>query len=194
MVCTLETTCPQASAAVQVRRIVPDPLQPDGRTSSSYVTTASEHASVAVARPVAAGSVDWPHSTTMSAGKLRCGAKLSRMTRVWTAVALLPQESVATHVRAIVPVPQPVRAAWSEYETVGDEHASVAVAWPVAAGRTECPHSIAASPGARSTGAVVSATVIVCRADVLLPQASVAVQVRVIVPVPPQLPRLSTSA
>ena len=96
-----------------------------------------------------------------------------------------PQVSVAFHVRTIVPEPlQPERLAASAYVTVGVEQLSVAVAWPVAVGRVECPHSTAVLAGRVNEGAAVSTTAIVWKPLLVLPQASVAVQVRVIVPVP----------
>ena len=48
-------------------------------------------------------------------------------------------------------------------------------------------HSSTRFAGSRSAGGVVSCTVMVCRPLVLLPQASVAVQVRLMILLPPQL-------
>jgi len=57
-------------------------------------------------------------------------------------------------------------------------HASVAVAMPLALVLVSAGHSKTRSGGQVTTGLVISRTVMVCKQLVLLPQASVAVQVR----------------
>ena len=78
----------------------------------------------------------------------------------------------------------------SVYVIVGDAaQASTAVGLPVAVGAVDAPHWIVVSraPAAsENTGGRVSTIVIVCVPLDLLPHLSVAVHVRVIVPVPPQ--------
>jgi hypothetical protein len=63
-----------------------------------------EHASLAVARPVAAGDVEWPYSTVMRGGETRAGAVVSTTEIVWTPAEAFPHASTAVHVRRIVPV------------------------------------------------------------------------------------------
>jgi hypothetical protein len=71
--------------------------------------------------------------------------------------------------------------------------ASVAVAVPVAAGNVEAPQATVTSTGQVITGGVVSTTVIVCTHEAVLPQESVAVQVRVMTELPAQVPACTTS-
>src|ERR1043166_6849224 len=61
------------------------------------------------------------------------------------------------------------------------------VGTPVTLVRVSPGHWSTMSPGSRSDGAVVSRTVIVCNPLALLPQPSLAVQVRVMILLPPQL-------
>ena len=58
--------------------------------------------SVAVAVPVADGSVDASHETVLSAGQLMVGAEVSRTVMVCVQDELLPLSSVAVHVRVMV--------------------------------------------------------------------------------------------
>src|SRR5437899_3282745 len=64
---------------------------------------------------------------------------------------------------------------------------SVAVAIPVTLVRVSAGQSRVRLGGAAIVGGVMSRTVMVCRAEALLPQLSVAVQVRAMTLVPPQL-------
>src|SRR2546430_15181316 len=66
-------------------------------------------------------------------------------------------------------------------------HASVAVAMPLALVLVSAGHSKVRSGGQVTTGLVISRTVMVCTQLALLPQASVAVQVRAMTLVAPQL-------
>src|SRR5215472_5010969 len=66
-------------------------------------------------------------------------------------------------------------------------HVSCAVASPVLLAFVLAGHSSVTFGGSVSVGGVISRTVIVCTALVLLPHVSVAVQVRAITRVPPQL-------
>jgi hypothetical protein len=139
---------------------------------------------------VAVGSIEWPHSTATSLGRVICGVVESTTVIVCTPVEVCPQASAAVHVRTIVPdPPHPVRFTWSECVTVGLKQASVAVAWPVAPGSVEWPHSTVMSDGTLRFGARLSITVIVWVAATRFPQVSVAVHVRAMVP--PQLVRLA---
>ena len=65
--------------------------------------------------------------------------------------------------------------------TVKPLQLSVAVAEPVASGVVEAVQFTEASGGQVMVGAAVSLTVIVCTQEAVLPQASVAVQVRAMV-------------
>src|SRR5213592_3727004 len=105
---------------------------------------------------------------------------------VCTQVAKLPLSSVAVQVRVMTPVlPQP-GAKVSVWVIVTAPHVSLPVAWPVPAGLVSPVHSTVLSDGTVRLGLVVSTTVIFCAPLVVLLQASVAVQVRVITPVLPQ--------
>jgi hypothetical protein len=59
-------------------------------------------ASVAVAVPVAAGSVEAPQATVTLAGQVITGGVVSTTVIVWAHEAALPQESVAVQVRVMV--------------------------------------------------------------------------------------------
>ena len=185
IVWTQEAVLPQSSVAVQVREMVSVLPQP-GAEESEKLTVASPHVSVAVAEPVAEGPVGSPHSTVASGGQVMTGGVVSTTVIVWTQEAVLPQSSVAVQVREMVSVlPQP-GAEESEKLTVASPHVSVAVAEPVAEGPVGSPHSTVASAGQVMTGGVVSTTVIVWTQEAVLPQSSVAVQVREMVSVLPQ--------
>jgi hypothetical protein len=70
---------------------------------------------------------------------------------------------------------------------------SIAVALPVALGSVEALQSTVVSAGQVMLGAVVSTTLMVCLQSAVLPQLSVAVQVRVITFVFGQLPATTLS-
>src|SRR5437773_9307432 len=162
---------PQASVAVQVRTCttgqLPLLVSPTRRSSDlSQVSVA-----VAVAKLGAAGQ-----SIVLGTGKAAItGAVMSRTLMVWLAVLLLPQASV------VVPYPTRIRSQLplllSTKLNVGvasQVSVAVAVAKLGVAGQ-----SIVLGAGkAAITGAVMSRTLIVWLAVLLLPQASVAVQVR----------------
>jgi hypothetical protein len=139
--------------------------------------------SVAVALPVFAGSVLAVHSMVMLPGHVIAGAVLSSTVMVWTQLLLLPQSSMAVHVRVIVySCGHPPAAVTSAYVGVTElSQLSVAVALPVLAGSVLAVHSIVTFIGQVIAGAVLSSTVMVWTQLLLLPQSSIAVQVRVIV-------------
>src|SRR5258707_11087329 len=97
---------------------------------------------------------------------------------VWLAVLLLPQASLAVQVRVTeVEAPQPAVVTSAEVSVKVLPQASVAVA---TAKTGVAGHSMVLGGGSAAiTGAVVSTTLMVWLAVLLLPQASVAVQVRV---------------
>src|SRR5215212_541840 len=104
------------------------------------------------------------------------------MVIVCDTVAVLPAQSVAVQVRVIVPVLQVPRFELSTDVITGfGSQLSVAVG---AVNAAVAGHWIvASSPWPLSTGGVVSSMVIVCDTVAVLPTQSVAVQVRVTVPV-----------
>ena len=55
----------------------------------------------AVATPVSDGSLDWSHSTVTSGGHVRTGGVVSTTLITCTQLELLPQASVAVHVRVM---------------------------------------------------------------------------------------------
>jgi len=78
-------------------------------------------------------------------------------------------------------------------EVVEESQLSVAVAEPVADGSVEAVHSTVTLAGAVTTGAVVSVASMVCWQLAVLPQASVAVHVRVMIVFCGQLPGATLS-
>src|SRR5215212_7699907 len=104
------------------------------------------------------------------------------MVIVCDTVAVLPAQSVAVQVRVTVPVLQVPRFVLSTDVITGfGSQLSVAVG---AVNTAVAGHWIvASSPCPLSTGAVVSSMVMVCDTVAVLPAQSVAVQVRVTVPV-----------
>jgi hypothetical protein len=81
---------PQASVAVQVRVRVPVPAHPVSAPASECERVGgAPELSVAIAWPVAAGSVEWPHGTVAFSGRVRTGGVKSTSTVV-EAVSLHP--------------------------------------------------------------------------------------------------------
>jgi len=117
------------------------------------------------------------------AGQAMVGGVLSLTTMICAQVLVLPQSSVANHVRVIVPLCGHAPPAFESVKvTVGEpSQLSVAVAEPVTTGNVLTVHSNVMFAGQVSTGATLSSTTIVCAQVLELPQASVALQVRVIV-------------
>jgi len=100
---------------------------------------------------------------------------------------LLLQESIASQRRRIVRALPQLLLTLSLKLTFTALQASVAVALPVALGAMLAPHSTVTFVGAVIVGGEVSRTVIVCTQVELLPQGSVARQVREMILVLPQL-------
>jgi hypothetical protein len=147
-------------------------------------TTGVLQLSVAVAIPVFAGAVLAEHSIVTFAGQnVITGGVLSSMTITWVQVLMLPQASVAFHVRVMVySCGQAPATVASVNDTTGVLQLSVAVAIPVFAGVGLTVHWIVTFGGQNViTGGVLSSTMITCTQAVLLPQLSVAVQVLLIV-------------
>src|SRR5262245_45664575 len=120
------------------------------------------------------------------------GLVVSTTVMIWSQVATLPQASVAVQVRVMTPVlPQPGAKA-SVWLIATLPQVSLPVAVPVALGPVGAVHAPDALAGQVIEGLVVSTTVMVCTRLVLLPESSMAVQVRETTFVPPQ-PLLTTS-
>src|SRR6185295_11739451 len=178
IVCEAVEEFPQASVAVQVRVTEYSFAQVPGVVASANVNEGdASQASVAVA---VANEGDEVHSIVLGAGReAMCGAVLSSTAIVCEAVEELPQASVAVQVRvteySLAQVPGVVASA---KVSAGDaSQASVAVA---VAKLGDEVHSMVEGAGREAMcGAVLSSTAIVCEAVEELPQASVAVQVRV---------------
>src|SRR6266705_5072806 len=115
------------------------------------------------------------------------GGVVSRTVMVWTQRELLPQASVAIQVRAMTLVALQLFVTESLKLTLTAPQPSWAVATPVEFVPVSAGHSSTRFGGQVMTGGVVSRTVMVWRQLLLLPQASVAVQVRAMTLVPPQL-------
>src|SRR5439155_25109181 len=176
---------PQSSVAFQCRVMVlvlPQPVT----SVSVWLMAALPQVSLPVAVPVAVGSVEAVHSTVLLAGQLMVGAVVSTTVMVWSQVLLLSQASVAFQCRVMVLVlPQPVTSV-SVWLMAALPQVSLPVAVPVAVGSVEAVHSTVLLAGQLMVGAVVSTTVMVWSQVLLLSQASVAFQCRVMVLVLPQ--------
>src|SRR5882672_5206358 len=88
--------------------------------------------SVAVAEPLLATLVDWPHCNWVSAGQLITGAVVSTKLMCWVQLALLLQLSVAVQMRSTPAWPVQLAVAVSLETIVGlPPQLSVAVAEPL---------------------------------------------------------------
>ena len=140
--------------------------------------------SEAVAEPVLAGAVLSVHSIVVLAGQVSDGGVLSSTVTVCKHVLLFPQASVAVHVLVMVYSCGQAPAAVTSLEvtTGARSQLSVALATPVLAGAVLSEHSIVRLAGHEViVGGVLSSTVITWRQVLLFPQASVAIQVLLIV-------------
>src|SRR5664279_5369076 len=178
MVWAAEELLPQASVAVHVRVTLYEPAQAPGVvTSLNTSVNAEPQASEAVAT---ANTGEAGQSIVESAGSGSItGAVTSWTLMVCAAEELLPQASVAVHVRVTLyePAQAPGVVTSVKVRVNAEPQASLAVA---TANTGTAGQSIVESAGSGSiTGAVTSCTLMVCAAEELLPQASVAVQVRV---------------
>src|SRR6266571_3475324 len=141
----------------------------------------------AVAMPVTLVLVLAGHSRTRSGGQVIVGGVVSRTVMVWTALRLLPHWSVALQVREMILALPQLLLTESLKLTLTDPQLSWAVATPVTLVLVLAGHSSTTLLGAVIAGGVVSRTVMVWTQLRLLPHWSVAVQVRAITFVPPQL-------
>src|SRR5258707_1055919 len=137
--------------------------------------------------PVLLVLVSAGHSSVRLAGAVIEGGVISRTVIVCTALALLPQASVAVQVRAMTLVPPQLLVTASLKLMVTALQPSEAEATPVTLVLVLAGQFKVRLAGAVIEGGVKSRTVIVCTAGALLPQASVAVQVRAMTLAPPQV-------
>src|SRR5919197_984424 len=131
---------PQPSVAVQVRSIPATPVQLAGvPASANVIVTGAAQLSVAVAEPVLPGSVEAPHWSCWSGGQVMVGGVVSTKMMCWTQVAVLPQPSVAFHVRSMPGTPVQLAAVATSPNAIvtGAAQWSVAVAEPVLLGSVE---------------------------------------------------------
>jgi hypothetical protein len=192
MVCEAVDALPQASVAVHVLVTEYDPAHwPFVVTSAKVNVNALPQASVAVA--VANCGVAGQVIVDASGNCAITGAVVSPTLIVCEAVDVLPQASVAVQVRVTeyVPAQAPFVVTSAKVKVNVLPQASVAVA--VANSGTEGQEIVDGAGNCEITGAVVSCTLMVCDFVDVLPQASVAVQVRVTEYEPAQAPFVVTS-
>ena len=185
-VCTAVATLPHPSVAVQVRLTIYSAGQSPGTmTSLELSVKANPQASDAeTEKDGKPGQL-----IVLSGGNNKITGGVTSCTWITcAAVELLPQASVAVHVRVVVYVPWQLPATvWSakvRVKLLPQASVAVAVAKDGVAGQLM-------TEGAGKgliTGAVTSCTVMTWDAVELLPQASVAVHVRVLVYDPAQAP------
>src|SRR6266498_3609106 len=130
-------------------------------TSLCVIVTGWPQLSVAVAEPVLLGSVESPHSRTLSRGHEITGGVRSAKVRCWTHVATLWQASSAIQVRSMPAWPVQLAAVGASLCVIvtGWPQLSVAVAEPVLPGSRSEEHTSTLSSGQVMTGGVVSAKV-----------------------------------
>ena len=155
---------PQSSVAIHVLVIEDSCGHPAPNVTSLNVTaTTGSQLSVAVAVPVAGGSVLWPQAIVILGGHVIAGPRLSIRTIIWVHELELPQPSCAVQVLVMVlPWGQPPPAVTSLNPMIGaDEQLSVAVAVPVLAGAVLSEHAIVIFGGQVITGGTLSSTTII---------------------------------
>lgn len=182
---------PHPSSAVQVRVIIYSFGQVPLVVTSANVKVGVPQLSVTVG-VVQEGTPE--HSIEEGPGSPEMtGGVVSSTLMIWDAVAVLPHPSSAVQVLVIVySFGQEPFVVTSAKVNVGVPQLSVTVG-VVHDGVPE--HSILDGPGnPEMTGGMVSSTLIVCVAVAVLPQSSVAVQVRVILYSLGQVPLVVTSA
>jgi hypothetical protein len=100
------------------------------------------------------------HWSVTLAGRIKDGGVVSITVIVCNAVATLPQESAALHVRLIIFVPPQLLLTESVKVTVVVLQPSVTLGTPVALVAVDAPHSSVKSDGPTIVGGVVSRIVI----------------------------------
>src|SRR6266581_3384561 len=153
-----------------------------------------EQLSVAVGRPVFAGSSETLHSTIAFVGQVRTGGIVSSTVILCVASPKLPHSSVTRYTRVTVPGHRPTSPLSLDRENVSvGLHVSLAVP-PAARNAARLAYAAGTSSahwtatfGQVMVGFRVSTTVMVCTPLVLLPHWSIAVHWRRTVLVRPQL-------
>src|SRR6266446_6294416 len=156
--------------------------------------TLVEQLSVAVGRPVFAGSNEVLHSTIALVGQVRTGGIVSSTVNLCVASPKLPHSSVTRYTRVTVPGQRPTSPLSLVREKVSvGLHVSLAVP-PAARNAARLAYAAGTSPahwtarfGQVIVGFCVSTTAMVCSPLVVLLHGSVAVHRRRIVRVSPQL-------
>src|SRR5690349_20947654 len=192
IVCVAVAVLPQSSVAVHVRVIENEPAQAPGVVTSLKVSsTSASHRSVAVG--VVHDGVASQLMVEAGGKALIVGGVTSSTLIVCVAVAVLPQSSVAVHVRVIEnePAQAPGVVTSLKVSSTSASHRSVAVG--VVHDGVASQLMVVAPGSVEITGGVTSSTLIVCVAVAVLPQSSVAVHVRVIENEPAQAPGVVTS-
>lgn len=164
MVCIHVLVLPQSSVATQVRVMVSScGHAPPTVTSVEVMVGVASQLSVAVAFPVLPGKVLAVHSMVVLAGHEIAGGTLSSITIVCTQLLVLPQSSVATHVRVMVLSSghDPPIVTSVDVRVGVASQLSVAVAVPVSAGNVLPEHWIVTFAGHAMIGATLSSTTIV---------------------------------
>src|SRR5438093_4487827 len=138
-------------------------------------------ASMALALPVSAGSVEAVQTTLTLAGQVITGPTVSVTVTVWSQVDVLPQLSVAVQVRVMTylpaQLPGAVTSLWVLLAT--PLQVSLALALPVSAGSVEAVQTTLTLAGQVITGPTVSVTVMVWSQVDVVRQLVLAVQARV---------------
>jgi hypothetical protein len=171
----------RASVAVQVTVVVPsgnvDPLAGVQLTATLPSTT-----SLAVTLYVKITPVAPVASTVALAGTVTTGRVVSVTVTVKEAAPLLPRASMAVHVTVVAPSGNVAPLAGAHVAGTAPSMLSVADVVKLKGAPVAPVASTLAFAGTVTTGPIVSATVTVKAAARLLPRASVAVHVTVVVP------------
>src|SRR5438093_13151046 len=138
-------------------------------------------ASMALALPVAAGSVEAVQTTLTLAGQVITGPTVSVTVMVWSQVDALPQLSLAVRVGELRELPEQLPGAVTSLWVIlaTPLQASMALALPVSAGSVEAVQTTLTLAGPVTTGPTVSVTVMVWSQVDYSPHFRSAVQVRV---------------
>jgi hypothetical protein len=134
MSCWQVVVLPQSSVAVQVRVTILRVGQgPPAILSANVTVGLASQLSVALALPVALGSVEPLQATATSGGQVSTGGVVSCTVIIWLQTFVFPWQSLAVHVRVITIVPrQGPSVMLSANVTVGrGSHLSRAVALPI---------------------------------------------------------------
>ena len=165
------------SIAVQFTIVVPR----GNRAGASLATDATPTASVATGEPMSTGvpSGDEASAVTL-AGAASAGGVVSTTRTSCAAVCLLPAASAAVHATTVVPRPNSGGASLA-MDTTPTASDAVAAPWSTAVPARPSA-SASTESGAYTDGGVVSTTETTCESDAVLPAASAAVHVTMVLP------------